>query len=156
MKKSFKCFCLCLALVICLLGVSNLKVLAASLDDTQDEVQKIEMEQEEVLRYVPCPVGPGKHAMRPKGWGSLYEGPPQNCTLVFKMGAVSQCQYCHLVVVSQCDPDLGLLGIYAMENPGYELSKTGTVLYKYADDILYNSSLKDDPIFAGFEWSRVR
>lgn len=156
MKKQIVKLCLCLVTVIGLLRGSSMKVLATSLDDVRDDIYEVEVDEEEVTRYVPCPVGPGKHIMRPKGFGALYQGPPSNCTLLFRMGAVSQCQYCYLVVVSEADPDLGLLGRYAFDSPGYELSKNGTVVYKNANEIHYNSSLRDDSLFDGFEWSKVR
>lgn len=147
MKKRLASFVLCTILILNIFSIysyastENLGTIDGTIEDDNDEINR---------RYVGCPVGPGKHDMMPKGWGSLYKGPQGNCELVFSFGACSQCKYCHLVVVSQYDPAGGKLGTYAMQSYSEEISWTYTNLYKNASDILYNSSLANDPVFEGF------
>lgn len=114
-----------------------------------------ESTEDTALRYVPCPVGSGKHQMLSRGFGTLYQGPPNNCTLVFRLGQATQCMYCKLVLVSEYDHRGGKLGRYAFDSPGYDINLNGCVMYKNASDIKYNSNVWTDPVFAGFEWGAL-
>ncbi|MEZ3486723.1 MAG: hypothetical protein K1W22_09085 [Lachnospiraceae bacterium] len=150
-KRKFRItivFCFLLALQI----TSTLSVNAA---DAETEVPtKIGLGIDSKLqpRYqVTCPDPSGRHLMRGRGTGWAYYGsyPSNDLRLT---GQASQCEHCHLVLITQNNPFWGgttCWGNYALWNPGYSV---GNGVVMYTTTFGYKGT-NNDPFVKGFTFN---
>lgn len=88
-----------------------------------------------------CEYSPSRwHEAFARGIGVLYRGSASGSnSLVYRNGCAWQCKYCNEVIVTQGEAAQGAsIGYYATYNPGYQISRYGTVLY--SNNIYYTNS----------------
>lgn len=150
MKKANRVLTFIMSFVMCV-SLLNIYVFAIVDADTQIEkgnIRRDESEEEvEPLAVAHC----GRYAthdMLARGTGALYHY--YNKKFVFTNGRCFQCTRCYLVLVTQSQyagpPDYAPIGIYATDEPGYQISNYGAVVSKGSKDMRYTSKSTLDGI----------
>ena len=143
MKKANRVLAFIMSFVMCV-SLLNIYVFAIVDADTQIEkgnIRRDESEEEvEPLAVAHCERY-ATHDMLARGTGALYHYYEKK--YIFTNGRCFQCTRCYLVLVTQSQyagpPDYAPIGIYATDEPGYQISNYGAVVYKGSKDIHYTS-----------------